>query len=145
MYAIALHVLQKTKERFRKERLPEVVRTATQYFSQMTKDAYQSIMVPIDGETFNVESRDGVRFRPHELSRGTQEQLYLSLRFALISAYPSSFRFPILLDDIFVHFDKERKKQAFLLLHQLAQKHQIILFTCHEEVAEQSGGTIISM
>lgn len=145
VYAIALHVLQKTKERFRKERLPEVVRTATQYFSQMTKDAYQSIMVPIDGETFYVESRDGVRFRPHELSRGTQEQLYLSLRFALISAYPSSFRFPILLDDIFVHFDKERKKQAFLLLHQLAQKHQIILFTCHEEVAELSGGTIISM
>lgn len=144
-YAVALHLLKKTKERFRNERLPKVVRLATEYFAQMTNEKYRSIIVPIDGETFYVESCDGVHFLPHELSRGTQEQLYLSLRFALISAYPSPFPFPILLDDIFVHFDNERREQAFQLLHQLAQTHQIIFFTCHEEIAEQTKGNILKI
>jgi uncharacterized protein YhaN len=144
-YTVALNVLQKTKERYRKERLPKVIQLATQYFSQMTNETYHSITVPIDGEMFFVESSEGVRFFPHELSRGTQEQLYLSLRFALISAYPSSFPFPILLDDIFVHFDKERRKQAFQLLHQLAEDHQIIMFTCHEEIAKQWQGNVIKI
>lgn len=144
-YTVALNVLQKTKERYRKERLPKVVQLATQYFSQMTNAAYRSITVPVDGEMFFVESREGIRFLPHELSRGTQEQLYLSLRFALISAYPSAFPFPILLDDIFVHFDKARRKQAFQLLHQLAETHQIILFTCHEEIAKQCQGKMIEI
>ena len=144
-YTVALNALQKTKERYRKERMPKVIQLAAQYFSQMTNEAYRSISVPIDGDMFFVESRDGIRFFPHELSRGTQEQLYLSLRLALISAYPSSFPFPILLDDIFVHFDKERRKQAFQLLHQLAETHQIIVFTCHKEIAKQWQRNVIKI
>lgn len=144
-YSVALHLLAKTKERFRHDRLPKVIALATEYFSKMTNDAYRSIFVPVDGETFFVERHDGVQFSPKELSRGTQEQLYLALRLALIISYPSSFRFPILLDDILVHFDQQRRQAALQLLYEISRTHQLLFFTCHEQIAKECKGEIMEI
>ncbi len=144
-YAIALHLLTKTKDRFREERLPKVVKIATRYFSKMTNGAYHSISIPVDDNEFLVESEYGVRFSPKELSRGTQEQLYLSLRLALTVAYPSSIRFPILLDDILVHFDRERREAAFHVIREHSENHQILFFTCHERIAKKCQEEIIHL
>lgn len=136
-YAVALHLLKKTKERFRHERLPNVIERANEYFSKMTKGAYKQLSVPVDGETFYVESSTGVRFTPKELSRGTQEQLYLSIRLALANAYPSHIHFPVILDDIFVHFDEERRRAALTVMKEYANDHQVLLFTCHKPIVAE--------
>ena len=142
-HAVALHVLKKTKDRFRNERLPQVIARASENFSKMTNGAYRSLSVPADGDAFYVESREGIRFQPNELSRGTQEQLYLSLRLALASAYPSMIRFPLLLDDILVHFDQERRRSALNVLHEYAAERQILLFTCHQHIAAECQGKLL--
>lgn len=142
-YAVALHLLAKTKDKFRNERLPKVIEIATRYFSMMTNGAYRLISIPVDGDEFFVESSQSVRYAPQELSRGTQEQLFLSLRFALTATYPSAIRFPILLDDILVHFDHERRQAAFSVIQEHAKSHQILFFTCHEQIANECNGETI--
>ncbi len=53
------------------------------------------------------------RAPPHLLSLGTRQQLYLSLRIALLlSAVNVGRGLPVLCDDILVNFDDERRAQA---------------------------------
>ncbi len=50
---------------------------------------------------------------PHFLSLGTRQQLYLSLRIALLLSAANVGRgLPVLCDDILVNFDDERRAQA---------------------------------
>src|SRR5699024_3161757 len=107
VYCTAEPLLEKAKERYRSEKMPKVIDTASQYFSKMTKDRYSSIFAPAE-KGFIVERADGRRFSPAELSRGTVEQLYLSIRLALAMIYQSSSPYPIIMDDILVNFDSER-------------------------------------
>jgi uncharacterized protein YhaN len=71
-----------------------------------------------------------------ELSRGTQDQVYLAARLALSDLVFHDARPPILMDDPFVTFDPQRRQAALELCRELAADRQIILFTCHEGYAE---------
>ena len=72
---------------------------------------------------------------PVHLSLGTCQQLYLSLRIALLLAADNVGRaIPILADDILVNFDSRRRCGAARALAELAKTRQVIMFTCHEEV-----------
>jgi hypothetical protein len=70
------------------------------------------------------------------LSRGTREQLFVSLRLALVAAYARrGIHLPMILDDVFVNFDAARTRTACAVLRDFAkQGHQLLVFTCHEHV-----------
>lgn len=73
---------------------------------------------------------------PHLLSLGTRQQLYLSLRIALLMTAENVGKgLPIMCDDILVNFDNMRRKQAVRALAELAHSRQVILFTCHPDIA----------
>ncbi|OZM58146.1 hypothetical protein CIB95_00780 [Lottiidibacillus patelloidae] len=132
--AIASNVLERTKNEFRLERLPKVIKVATQYLTIFTKHRYVKILAPIEENSFIVERKDGRRFSPKELSRGTKEQLYLALRLALANVYPSQTPYPLIVDDIFVNFDSIRTKRAVEVLRKASEDHQVIFFTCHHHL-----------
>jgi uncharacterized protein YhaN len=44
-----------------------------------------------------------------ELSQSTKELLYIAMRFSLIHHLHQLYPLPIIIDDAFVHFDKQRK------------------------------------
>jgi len=72
---------------------------------------------------------------PHLLSRGTAEQLYLAIRFALLRDYAShSDPLPVIFDDVFVNFDPRRTRTTFDAVAGLTETHQVFLFTCHPHV-----------
>jgi uncharacterized protein YhaN len=52
----------------------------------------------------------------------------------------SSEPMPFIVDDVLVDFDDERSKAALNALADLAEKTQVILFTHHSRVVEQSRG-----
>ena len=82
----------------------------------------------------------GASRTPNLLSLGTRQQLYLSLRIALLLTATNVGRaLPVLCDDILVNFDDERRAQAATALAELAQHRQVILFTCHSDVAALMG------
>ena len=75
--------------------------------------------------------------RPEHLSMGTRQQLYLSLRIALLlTADAVGRKLPVMCDDILVNFDEKRRAGAVRALAQLAEHRQVILFTCHPEVVK---------
>ena len=39
---------------------------------------------------------------------------------------------PLLLDETFIHWDKDRFKETLSILKEVSEKRQILFFTCHE-------------
>ena len=83
-----------------------------------------------------MRERIGFFFNPSELSRGTGEQLYTSLRFALVEVLQTEYPFPVIIDDGFVNFDKQRTDKVLKLIEKFSENTQVLLFTCHEHIRE---------
>ena len=114
---------------------PEVYRCASRLLSQMTGGAWCGVRMNPAGDIEVMDAIKTVR-PPYLLSLGTRQQLYLSLRIALLLTAENVGRgLPIMCDDILVNFDNERREQAVSALVELASKRQVILFTCHPDVA----------
>ena len=69
------------------------------------------------------------------LSRGTLDQLYLSVRLAVCQLCLPE-RPPIILDDALTAFDDQRLPLALELLRELARDRQILLFSCQRREGE---------
>lgn len=75
------------------------------------------------------------------LSTGTVDQIYFLIRLGFISFISPKESVPIILDDTFVSFDKERLTATEKLLKSLDPKQQILLFS-HNDIYEGWGNTI---
>ena len=84
------------------------------------------------------DDRDGRTLKVEQLSGGTREQLFLSIRFALVDEFRrQGIELPMVLDDVIVNFDQQRAEAAVeTLLELTARGHQILFFTCHEHLAQ---------
>lgn len=114
---------------------PEVYARASRLFEDMTGGAWKQVRI---GEGGAIEVVDAVKTArdPRLLSLGTRQQLYLSLRIALLLTAENVGRnVPVLCDDILVNFDDARRARAARALVELARRRQVILFTCHPDVA----------
>jgi uncharacterized protein YhaN len=135
--ALSVALLDRARERFERERQPEVVRTAGRVFKAMTGGRYTDVRVPLDNSGITVVTEHGGVRSTAELSRGTQEQLYLALRVGLIrSLGVTGSALPILMDDVVVNFDPERRAGAVTAVAELAAMRQVLFFTCHPETAQ---------
>ena len=131
-------LLDETRKIYETERQPEVLRQASSFFSVMTEARYARVIAPLDGGEIQVERAGGARLSPQILSRGTAEQLYLSMRLALVREYANHVDpLPVVFDDIFVNFDPSRSRTSFLALRELCSTHQVLLFTCHPHLVSQ--------
>lgn len=135
--ALAMHLMDRARERFDRERQPEVVRVAGRVFSRMTLGRYTDVRIPMDAG-ISVVTAAGDLKPVAELSQGTAEQLYLALRVGLISSLGATGQhLPVLMDDIAVNYDPERLAAASTAITELVSApRQVILFTCHPATAE---------
>jgi hypothetical protein len=128
--------LERIREEYEQNRQPETLQEASEYMSQLTNGKYNRIWTPLAHDILFVDSAEGQPLSVQVLSRGTREQLFVSLRLALVSAYARrGIHLPMILDDVFVNFDAGRTKTACSVLRDFArQGHQLLVFTCHEHV-----------
>jgi uncharacterized protein YhaN len=132
--ACASRLLGSAQERYERERQPEVVKAAERLFSAMTQDRYTSLSIPIGDERIEVFGARADAKTSDVLSRGTAEQLYLALRLGLIAQLGDvGSGLPVLMDDVLVNFDPERKRGAAEAVAELAAGRQVVFFTCHPE------------
>ena len=136
-FAVAREMLLTAKGRFESERQGGVVHYAGEIFSAITQGAYSGITVSLEDESVAAVAHDGQVKNPEtELSRGTREQLYLSLRLAYVLDHGAQAeKLPVVMDDILVNFDDRRARHTASVLSSFAEKHQILFFTCHEKTA----------
>ncbi len=75
------------------------------------------------------------------LSKGTVDQIYLSVRLAICELLlPQEEPCPIILDDALTNFDDDRMKLALDFLKKTGETRQVILFTCHSREAQYCDG-----
>ncbi len=131
---LAKRMLEATIGSWESKSQPEVYQQASRLFSLMTAGRWVQVRMSPEGRLQVVDEVKTVR-EPVHLSLGTCQQLYLSLRIALLMTAENVGRMvPIMADDILVNFDAERRHGAVKALVELAEKRQVIIFTCHEEV-----------
>lgn len=106
-------------------------RRASQIFAELTEGKYRGIEAD---ERLEITVWDGERrVRAEQLSRGTLEQIYFSIRMAaaeLLQEEPM----PVILDDTFVFYDDKRLESALKWLRR--QERQVIIFTCQRREGE---------
>jgi DNA repair exonuclease SbcCD ATPase subunit len=105
-------------------------RRAGEYLRLATRGAYQKIS--LDERTLTprvwVEAARGWK-GPAALSQGTVDQLYLSLRLALLEVICQGRTPPLFLDEPFVNVDPDRMAGVLRLLATAATMRQVFLFT----------------
>lgn len=109
----------------------EVIQVASEYFNRLTQGRYQAIQMK--HMKIAVQNHEEKWFVASELSRGTLDQLLVSIRLAFIGNLSSKISLPILIDDSFVNFDSVRKKIMLQLIKELSHKVQVIYFSLDEE------------
>lgn len=134
--ALCAGLFRRARESYERERQPGVLKQASVHFSRMTGGRYKRVMVPVGENRLLAERADGEPLDSALLSRGTAEQLYLAMRFALADEFARRTPLPLILDDIFVNFDRDRLDASAAELGLLSERHQVILFTCHPHVVE---------
>lgn len=137
---IARALVEETVERLRRERQPEVLKRASQWFARATANGYVAIESPELDKPLDLQLRDGSG-NSHPvaigtLSAGTLGLLYLCLRLGLALEHGGrTVMLPILLDDVLAHLDPERAREAAKVISDVAQETQVWLFTCRPETA----------
>ncbi|TVY08291.1 AAA family ATPase [Paenibacillus cremeus] len=135
--AMCSTLFSRTKQLYEHEKQPSVMQRASGYFEQMTGGRFTRMVAPLGEYRVLAEKATGELLTSSQLSRGTAEQMYLCIRFALVDEYAASgIRLPLVIDDLFVNFDDERLEQGMALLRTVAERHQLLLFTCHRHVLE---------
>ncbi len=130
---LARKALENTMEHYQQTKMPRLISEAEQYFLKLTNGRYCKINVT-DDEMITVVREDGQVFQAVELSQGTKEQLYIAIRFALISSLKETYDLPVIIDDAAVNFDEGRTRAFIEALDKLSENHQVLYFTCHKAV-----------
>ncbi|WP_312096343.1 AAA family ATPase [Niallia sp.] len=132
-FAVAKQLLAKTVERYKQKQLPAMLQKAEENLAFLTEGKYIRILPMEEGAGFLVESHQHVFYEAKELSQGTTEQLYLSIRIALAQTFYQDYCIPFIIDDSFVNFDEKRTEKVIQLLKKCEQ-NQLIFFTCHHHL-----------
>jgi uncharacterized protein YhaN len=128
-------VLRRSIERYRSLHQDPLVRRANDLFSRFTETHYAELFVDTNekGEpVILARRRDRALHDMTQMSDGTREQLFLSLRIAAIERYVGmSGAVPVIFDDVFLESDEARSGRIFEALAELAMSTQVIVLTHH--------------
>jgi len=134
---VAARLLEQSLEYYEAEKQPQVIQRSQEIFSALTGGRYTRVATPLGVFDPVVGSRGGAGKKPGDLSRATAEQLFLALRLSYIEnladAHPA---LPVLMDDVLVNFDDERRAATAAVIADFATRRQVVFFTCHEETAD---------
>ena len=125
---LAQETLAAARAELQRRFAPRITKRAQEFLSGMTDGRYHSVTMRDD---FSLQAGAGQEETLHDAlwrSDGTMDQLYLSLRLAVAEELTPNA--PLILDDALVRFDDARMQAAVSILRELAQKRQVICFTC---------------
>ena len=121
---------------YESERQPETLADASSYLKRLTGGRYRRIWTPFGESSLRVDDQQDRTVQVESLSRGTREQVFLSLRLALAAVYARrGAALPVILDDVFVNFDAKRARSAAEAICEYATAgRQVLIFTCHDHI-----------
>ncbi|NUQ74397.1 MAG: AAA family ATPase [Polyangiaceae bacterium] len=135
-------ILGREIERYRERNQGPILTRASELFRRLTLGAFTGLKAGYDEKDTAVLKC--VRNRPgasellvSDLSDGTRDQLFLSLRLASLERYAETNEpMPLIVDDILVHFDDDRSRATLEVLGSIAERTQVLFFTHHARLLE---------
>ena len=135
--AVAKGILQETIKKYKNERFPAILHQSNDYLRYLTNGKYERIVFSNDGAGLMLQDHTGEFIHARDLSRGTAEITYVSIRLALALTIEGRKDLPLMMDDTFVNFDDSRTERMLSLLAQIGEEnHQILFMTCHQKIIE---------
>ena len=133
---LARQLLDAAADEHHRNFLPKLNRWVGQGLARVTQGRYADVQ--IDNKDFQIRIQVPNRAEPvtpEVLSRGAQEQIYLTLRLGLTELMSNTGeRLPLMLDDPLVNYDHDRLTSCLELLREMAHRTQILLFTKDQEI-----------
>ncbi|MEZ5973418.1 MAG: AAA family ATPase [Planctomycetota bacterium] len=122
--ALLARILERAESRYRQAHQPDVLRRAGEYLARITDGEYTALTYPpedpeaTDAPGLLVQTREhGWKPVGLPLSRGTQEQIYLSLRLGTLDYLDQGREsLPLILDEALVHWDESRRRSLYGVL-----------------------------
>ncbi len=146
---LALEMLKALAREQQEVLAPQLNDAVEQRFLRLCSGRYQEVKIDPDFQVWVREKENGDLRAAEVLSRGTQDQLYFSLRFGILDLLSDSAEpCPALLDEPFAAYDRNRLGEAFGILQDEAQRRQLMLFTCREDLRDLGlahGANILSI
>ena len=127
-------LLERAYEKMKSQISPIFTEKLSNNISKITKGKYKNIYFN-DEQGLTVELENGNYVPAERLSIGTIDQLYLSLRLAMLDSI-SNEKVPIILDEAFAYYDNERLKNILAYLGTEFKNRQIIILTCTQREKE---------
>jgi uncharacterized protein YhaN len=134
---IALDMLEKLSRQQQEVLAPQLNSAVEQRFLRLCGNRYEEVKIDPDFQVW-VREADSAELRLAEnLSRGTQDQIYFSMRFGIMDLVSNPDEpCPGFLDEPFAAYDRTRMRKAFEILDEETKRRQVILFTCREDLRE---------
>ncbi len=145
---IALETIYGIQTELARKFAPTVEKRAGEIFKELTGEHFKVVRIENADMDLRVAENDASPTRSIlELSGGTLDELYLSVRLALCEALLTK-EVPILLDDAMINFDDTRMTRMLKFLEKLAKERQILVLSCHlreTKFAKENNITAISL
>lgn len=100
---------------------------ASYYMAQITNGKYDNLSID-ERLNISINSKQAL-ISASKLSKGTIEQIYMSLRLAAADIIFEKDKKPILLDDAFVMYDNKRMGNTMKFMAE--NMEQVVIFSCH--------------
>lgn len=137
--AMARAMLIEARKIYEKERQPEIIRIASSYFAEITGGRWRGLCLDMENSALLALPPQGEPVEAHNLSRGAQEQAYLSLRLAHIERHGRENEpLPVIMDEILVNFDPRRARNTVRAFANLLKTggQQLLYFTCQPHIVK---------
>lgn len=148
-FMLTTRVLEQASEEYKKSMGDRVLDKASSFFKELSFGGFQGLKTMptktggnniVAVRDFNDPDTDELHLE--QLSEGTKDQLFLSLKLAMIQNRLEEREknglcpLPVIFDDVLVQFDDNRSRAAFRLFAQLAEKTQVIFLTHHQHLED---------
>ncbi len=137
---MAKAAIEKSADEIRKNFNPKLDLKTSYIFERLTCGKYKKVHVQKNYQMF--VANESVDRLCDNLSSGTIDQAYLSLRMAISELISNKTAVPLILDDVFMQYDNDRLDCALKFLKnysdEIKRQVQIILFTCHKHIVDSS-------
>jgi uncharacterized protein YhaN len=149
--AYAISVIEEVTQNRHTRIAPKLAELASRYLELITNGVYKEVLIDRDMQiSVRIPQTRAINPDPARLlSKGTVDQIYFALRLAMVRCMSEDGEnVPMVLDDPFANYDDVRLRCAMQLLADVGRQHQVILFTCREDVvrtAESLGAPVIRL
>ncbi|MFZ5890377.1 MAG: AAA family ATPase [Myxococcota bacterium] len=134
---VAHSILGRQLAEYRDKNQGPILERASELFARLTVGSFRGLRVGLDAAVLECVRASGQGLAVAELSEGVRYQLYFALRLASLERYLERGQaLPLVLDDVFIHWDDERALSGFQVLGELCQRTQVLFFTHHAHLAE---------